>query len=143
MLTLLASAARTASGDSGALGKPLHPEIIKSVSLLLDVTAAATDVDDTLNVFLQTFRNGQWDDFVHFTEILGNGGVKKFITEWFRGVAPESEQHAPQDVALAAGVDQGGKLGTDLRVKWVVVDPGGGAASFTFSVSGEFVSERQ
>lgn len=143
MLTLLASAVRTASGDSDALGKPPHPELIENVSLLLDVTAAATDVDDTLNVYLQTFRNGQWDDFAHFTEVLGNGGVQKFLVEWFKGVTPESEQHAPQDATLAAGVQQGGKIGTDLRVKFVIVDPGAGAASFTFSVSGQFVYGRR
>ena len=142
MLTLHASAARTASGDTGALGKPLHPEIIKSASFILDVTAAATDVDDTLNVFIQSFKHGLWEDLVHFTEVLGNGGVKKFIAEWARDDAVDAELGAPEDAALAAGVKQGGMLGDDLRVKFVIVDPGGGAASFTFSVSMESVRGR-
>ena len=143
MLTLLASAARTASGDSGALGKPPHPELIKNASIILDVTVAATDVDDTLNVFVQSLKHGLWEDLVHFTEVLGNGGAKKFIAEWAGGDPVDAELGAPEDAALAAGVKQGGKLGTDLRVKFVIVDPGGGAASFTFSVSGEFIYERQ
>ena len=139
MLTLLASAARTASGDSGALGKPLHPELIEAASFIIDVTAAADDVDDTLNVFIQSFKHGIWEDLVHFTEVLGNGGAVKEITEWARDVAVDAEILAPQDAALAEGVKQGGILGTDLRIKWVVVDPTGADATFTFSVSMEAV----
>lgn len=142
MLTLHASAARTASGDTGALGKPLHPEVIKNASFILDVTVAATDVDDTLNVYVQSFKHGLWEDLVHFTEVLGNGGTKKFIAEWARDDAVDAELGAVQDAALSAGVKQGGIMGDDLRIKYVIVDPGGGAASFTFSVSMESVRRR-
>ena len=142
MLTLLASAARTASGDSGNLAQLPHPETVEHASFLLDVTVAATDVDDTLNAFIQTRRNGVWQDVAHFTEVLGNGGAKQFVAEWSREDAPETEQGAPQDAAIAAGVVQGGQLGDQLRVKWVVVDPTGSNVSFTFSVSGEFIRRR-
>ena len=144
MLTLLASAARTASGNSGSLLDKLpHPEMIKRFRAVLDVTDAATEVDDTLDVYLQTTYDGvNWDDVLHFTQVLGNGGAKTYIAEWDRDMAPESEMHAPQDAVIAAGVVQGGKLGYDMRVKWVQVDAGGGADSFTFSVGMDAVRER-
>lgn|SRR3990167_3460928 len=141
MLTLLASAVRVASGNSGALSPtPIpHPESLISARFVLDVTAAAAGAGDTLDVYLQQAYDGtNYDDFVHFTQVLGNGGAKTYIAEWLRGVTPESEMHAPQDAAIAAGVVQGGKLQTPLRVKWVVVDAGGGVQSFTFSVAAEF-----
>jgi hypothetical protein len=39
---------------------------------------------------------------------------------------------------MAAGVLQGGKIGTAMRVKWVITNAGGGVQTFTFSVQGEF-----
>lgn len=139
MTTLLASAARTASGDSGALTPVRHPELLKSARLVLNVTAAATAASDTLDVYVQqTYDGTNYTDAAHFTQVLGNGGAKTFIAEWQRDVTPESELRAPSDAGLAAGVLQGGKLGTSLRIKWVIVDGGGADQSFTFSVAGEF-----
>lgn len=143
MLTLLASAARTADGNSGALGKPPHPEQIKHARFILDVIAAATDAGDTLDVYIQKLYDGtNWDDFVHFTQVLGNGGAKEYIAEWHRDDAVDDEEHVPQDAALAAGIMQGGHLGTDLRVKWAIVDSGDADQSFTFSVGGEFTYDK-
>ena len=142
MQTLLASAARTASGNSGNITDLPHPEALSRASFLLDVTAAATDADDDLDVYLQTFKNGLWEDFVHFTQVVGNGGAKKFEAHWSDTPTPETEQAAPSDAAMAAGVIQGGALGIQIRVKWVIVDPSGSNASFTFIVSGEFVRRR-
>lgn len=146
MLTLLVSAARTTSGDSGALSPtPVpNPDLIKSARFLLDVTAAATEVGDTLDVYVQQSYDGtSFDDVAHFIQVLGNGGAKKFIAEWTRDVTPESEMHAPQDAAIAAGVIQGAKLGFPVRVKWVIVDVATlGNQSFTFSVKAEFEYRR-
>jgi hypothetical protein len=135
-VTLLAAAARTSSGTS--VVSSTFEEYTEAL-FLLNVTAAATEVDDTLDVYLQkTADNGTtWDDFVHFTQVLGNGGAKKFIAEWTSKATPESEMHAAQDGTMAVGVAQG-PLGKKIRVKWVIVDPGGGAASFTFTVTGIF-----
>jgi hypothetical protein len=142
MLTLLASAARTASDTSGSLAAVLpHPEQLQSARVVLDVTAAGSAVGDTLDVYIQRAVGGQWDDVLHFTQVVGNGGAVKHIAEWFRGVTPESELHAPQDAAIAAGVVQGGLLGPDLRVKWVIAN-GGGTHSFTFSVGIEALRDR-
>ena len=131
MSVLVASAARTTSNNSGALVLA-HAERLKAASLLLDVTAAATLVGDTLDVYVQTSVDGStWDDLAHFTQVLGNGGAKKFLAYWQRDLAPTSALHAPVDASMAAGVNQG-PVGGSLRVKWVVV----GTGSFTFSVSG-------
>ena len=43
---------------------------------------------------------------------------------------------APADAALAAGVKQG-SVGTQFRVKWVIVDDGADNASFTFSIKAQ------
>jgi len=133
MGTLLASAARTASGTAVLTG---DMTLLDAAAFLLDVTAAATEVDDTLDVYLQHSPDDgtNYDDFIHFTQILGNGGVKQIIAEWSGEQVVESEIHALADAALAAGVLQGPKSGK-WRLKWVIVNPGGGAASFTFSVS--------
>lgn len=139
MVTLVASAARTASGNSGVLAVPPHPEVLKGAVFILDLTAAANVAADTLDVYVQAAPDASapwWNDVVHFTQALGNGGAKRFEARWERDIAPTSALGAPQDKAIAAGVQQG-PLGQALRVAWVVVDGGGHAQSFTFSVSCE------
>lgn len=139
MLELLASAARGVSGNA-VLTKPPNPERIAGGIFMLNVTAAATDATDTLDVYLQSSidEGVTYDDFVHFTQVLGNGGAKKFLAEWMARTGapnnPETEMHAPSDAAMAAGVKQG-PVGPLWRVKWVIVDPGAGVASFTFSLA--------
>jgi hypothetical protein len=117
---------------------------MKALRIMLDVTAAATEVDDTLDVFLQSgiqVPGGSiaWDDFIHFTRVLGNGGTKQFIAVWQRdGQTPESEVHAPSGAAIGAGVVQG-PIGKLLRVRSVIVDAGGSAASFTYGIYGDIL----
>ena len=137
MLELLASAARASSGTS-VLTKPPSPERLAGGIFLLNVTVAATDAGDTLDVYIQQSidEGTTYDDFIHFTQVLGNGGAKKHLAEWLAGVTVESEMHAPQDAALAAGVKQG-PVGGLWRIKWVVVDGGAANASFTFTVGME------
>lgn len=135
--TLVSSAARTVSGNSGVLAVPAQPGLINAGIFLLDVTAAATEAGDTLDVYIQSSIDGgtTWDDFVHFTQVIGTGGARKHLAHWTRLVAPTTAMKAPQDAALAVGVQQG-PIGPVWRVKWVVVDVvTGGNASFTFSVS--------
>lgn len=134
--TLVASAARTESGDSGSLTPFRSDRGIRAMVFLLTVSAAATESGDTLDVYVQHSPDDgtTWDDFIHFTQVLGNGGAKKFIATWYRDVTPESELKAPADASLAAGVLQG-PISPTLRVKWVVVDASTDNASFTFSVA--------
>lgn len=130
---IVASAARVASGNSGALSGSFGN--LQTSSFVLDVTVAATDAGDTLDVFVQSSNDGTiWDDFIHFTQVLGNGGAKQFIAKWVRTLTPERELGAPQDAVMAAGVAQG-PVGGIWRVKWVIVDAGTPNVSFTFSVS--------
>jgi hypothetical protein len=132
-VTLVTSAARTASGTQ-AVTIPA-PNLYDAAVFLLSVSAAATDAIDTLDVYLQSSPDGgtTWDDFAHFTQVLGNGGVKKYLATWSQFVTAESEMKAPADAALAAGVLQG-PVSSTWRVKWVVVDANANA-SFTFSVT--------
>lgn len=134
--TLVASAARTADGTSGSL-TPFGNKVgkLRAAVYFLNVSAAATDAGDTLDVYVQhTPDDGTtWDDFIHFTQVLGNGGAKKFIATWVRDYTPESEIKAPADAALAAGILQG-PTAPLIRVKWVIVDAGTDNASFTFSL---------
>jgi hypothetical protein len=100
---------------------------------LLALASAATAVGDTLDVFLQHSPDGTlWDDFVHFTQMLGNGGAKNFMATWLGTVAPATAMRAPQDGVLAAGVQQG-PLFPQWRAKSVVV--GTGPPNFVFSIS--------
>ena len=134
--TILASAARTTSSTAAVSATNLG--LVKSAAFLLSVTAAATDSNDTLDVYLQHSVDGTtYDDFVHFTQVLGNGGAKTYLAHWSRDVTPTAAQHAPNDAALAAGVAQGA-VGATWRVKWVIVDGGSDAdQSFTFNVTAQ------
>ena len=142
VITLLESAARTASGTSSpsALGRF---DRVKAVLFQLTVSAAATESSDTLDVYVQHSPDGgtTYDDFVHFTQVLGNGGAKKFIATWCRDVSPTSALKPPADASLAAGVQQG-PISPTWRVKWVVVDASTVNASFTFSLVATPVYER-
>ena len=132
-LQLIPSAVRTVSGNSGALAN-LKPERISGALFQLAVTAAATAAGDTLNVYIQhSGDNGTtWDDFLSFTQVLGNGGVKNFIAGQTEEGATPAALHPVADGSLAAGTVNQGPLGDLWRVKWVVVN--GTAASFTFAV---------
>lgn len=134
VLTLLASAARTTS-DTAAVAAINNFNRVKAVVFYLSVTVAATDAGDTLDVYIQHSPDGgtTYDDFVHFTQVLGNGGAKKLVATWFRDVTPTSALKPVADASLAAGVQQG-PVAPTWRVKWVVVDAGSVNVSFTFSL---------
>jgi hypothetical protein len=133
---LVTSAARTSSDNSDALtsfvskGSGLRCAVFQLV-----VSAAATDAGDTLDVYVQHSPDDgtTWDDFVHFTQVLGNGGAKKFIATWQRDASPTSALKPPADASLAAGVQQG-PVSPTWRVKWVIVEAGTVNVSFTFKV---------
>lgn len=143
MTTLLASSARTTSGTLDLASVLPHPEQIQSALFGLVVSAAATDVGDLLDVYVQHSVDGgvTYDDFVHFTQVLGNGGAKKYLATWRRDASPESELHAPGDAALAAGVLQG-PTGPIWRLKWVIVDASTLNVSFTFAVTAQVERRR-
>ena len=88
MSTLVASRTETADGTSSVGVRA--PADLDVGTFLLSVTAAATEVGDKLNVYIQSSPDSgtTYDDFIHFTEVLGNGGAVKHIAVVnFRGAA--------------------------------------------------------
>lgn len=138
-MDLVASGSRTASGTI-AIAADLSN--VRRAGLILTVSAAGSAAGDLLDVFLQSSIDdgATWDDFVHFTQALGNGGPKKFIAWWTREVVPESEIAAPVDGALAVGVRQG-PIGVLIREKHTIVN-GGGTHDFTYSIKANLERER-
>jgi len=135
---LHASSNRTTTGSAGGgvpvdmvsadkSGEKLH----NVVTFELDVTVAADDVDDTLNVFIQTKIGNKLVDIVHFTEVLGNGGAKTYIAKVVGGV---SETMFENGAALAESAVRN-LIGRAFLVRWVIVDPLGADAAFTFKVT--------
>jgi hypothetical protein len=133
--TLLPSAARVASGNAVITDQGGAYELTRCnrIAFLLNVTAAATAAGDTLNVYVQSTIDGgtTWNDFVSFTQVLGNGGAKKFEADWNAIAGPTTALGPPTDATLAAGVKQG-PIGAGFRVKWVIASAS--APSFTFSL---------
>jgi hypothetical protein len=99
----------------------------------LDVTAAATEAGDTLDVFIQTTIDGtNWIDVVHFTQVVGNGGAKRHIAK-IDNTQPQAMFE--NGTALAAGSVRN-IAGTAWRARWAIVDATTvGNVSFTFSVN--------
>ena len=128
-VTLLASAARTAT-STGTTAVRL-PKGMQGVAFVLDVTAAATAVGDLLDVYVQTKLDGtNWVDVQRFTQVLGDGGAKRYYAKLNAGAAmTEFEnatglgEHSIRDL-----------IGDDWRTRYVITDAGADDASFTFSV---------
>jgi hypothetical protein len=99
------------------------------IVLICDLTAAATDVGDTLDVKVQTQLGGIWVDVAYFTQMLGNGGAKRFAAKLMGQTA-----FALGDVAgaLTAGNIRH-LIGDAWRVNYVIVDANANSA-FTFAV---------
>lgn len=134
-LELLASAARTATGTG--------PEIsgmsrFTRAVVELDVTAAATETGDKLDVYLQKKTpSGKWVDFVHFTQVAGDGGAKSFLANLATDVAPTAGLHGT-DQTVAAGTAQQGPWADVWRVRWDVTAALVEAnESFTFGVQAQ------
>lgn len=97
----------------------------------LDLTAAATDAADTLDVYVQTTFDGtNWVDIAHFTQMLGNGGTKRYFMKCNSTLAEASFENA---AALAAGSVRN-VVGTSWRARWTIVDSDLDC-SFTFSIT--------
>jgi hypothetical protein len=125
--TILASTAVTAT-STGTTAVYI-PAIKSGLVAVLDVTAAGTLVGDTLDVYLQTEVNSSWYDVIRFTQVLGNGGAKKFVHKII-GEAATVEYETGTGLAAAADRDL---FGDSWRTRYVVTN-GGGTHAFTFSV---------
>lgn len=135
--TLLASAAQTTTSTGTAAvdlfqfcgGDHAH---INAIAFVLDVTNAATDAGDTLDVFVQTLIDGtNWVDVVHFTQVVGNGADDlTYIAKIERGTAlSEFEIGTTLTATNARDI-----FGEQWRVRFAITDSGTDNATFTFGV---------
>ena len=131
--TILSSAARTESGTSSEYR--MAPGL-KALFFLLDVTAAATDAGDSLNVYIQESPDGgtTWNDIASFAQFVGNSAAANQLAVINCEAAAENEIGATKDGALAAGSVRQGPAASYLRAKYVIVDSGDGDQGFTFSI---------
>lgn len=125
--TLLASEARTASETGGYI---MMPPDHTAMIFELDVTAAATDGGDTLNIEIYAKMGDNNVEIVHFAEVLGNGGAKRFYAK----IMAQTAEALFGNTALAAGTTVRHLLSTHYYADATIVDTGTDDASFTFSV---------
>lgn len=135
-MILRGSGAVVASGVSAGVAPSSRTDIAAAV-FVLNVTAAAAAVTDTVDVYLQHSPDDAdtWDDFVHFTQVLGNGGAVKSLAFVNFNVAAATGVRVATDASLAVGVRHG-PVGGLWRAKWVLA---GGGAAFSFSVKAGFI----
>jgi len=128
--TLVASAARNASGDSGSLVLDLVPAAIK---YFINVTAAS-GTNPTLDMYIQTSFDGgsTWHDMVHASQFTG---TSQLAYDWanLSAIPQDIGGNFGGDAALSANQSNGGPLVPGaMRVKWVIA---GTTPSFTFTVT--------
>ena len=129
---ILGSAART--GPVGlTYGETFRaPIALKAIAFQLDLTAAAADAEDILNVWIQTSIDGvKWANVIYFSQCLGDGGAKRYIQKLLLNAA-QAELNVAN--ALSPG-DQKHIAGDYFRAAYSIVDESETAnSSYTFSV---------
>lgn len=127
--TLHASGAETATGTGSSVSGFGFFDVFE---FQLDVTAAATQSSDTFDAYVQTTLDGtNWIDVVHFTQVLGNGGAKRFVAKISSELAESMFSTA---TALSAGSIRH-IVGDQFRAYWAITDASTADASFTFSLT--------
>lgn len=140
---LWAGAASKTQGAAGTGTSDIfqpHVELDVACIFTLKVTSAAAVAGDTLDVWLEhSWDDGTtFDDFVHFTQVLGNGGALTHLAQWLLyGGAPTAQLHKAVTKTLAVGVNQG-PLGNQWRAEYTVA---GASAAFTFQIQVEQFDE--
>lgn len=107
----------------------------KEMLVQLDVTAAATDVGDTLDVYIDMSIDGgtKWNNVIHFTQVLGNGGAKTFVAVIKNDNPGASAVFATTSDASAGATRQIG-FGDRIRYRAAAVDASTQNVSFTYSL---------
>lgn len=128
-LTLF-SGTETASATQSAV---TFKQAWRTAQIVLAVTAAATAVGDTLDVYIDTSPDGgtTWINIGHFTQVLGNGGAKSFVMALGPDNPGASAVTATTSDASAGATRQYG-INDRLRSRSVIVSSS--APSFTYSV---------
>ena len=127
--TLLASVTATGAATVAVASVRL-PSMVNAVAFTCDVTAAAADGSDTLDVKVQVMLDGsKWTDIVHFPQHAGDGGTARYIEK-----VAASPVFAGFEVgtALTAGNTRD-LLGDEYRISYTTTS--GSSASFSFSVT--------
>lgn len=107
--------------------------------VVADLTAAATDATDTLDIYIDTSFDGgaTFVNIGHFTQMLGNGGAKKFIMSFKSNpIAAANCVAFGTDQAASAALQIG--FGDRIRYRTVAVDASTQNASFTYSLKAFF-----
>lgn len=127
-IVLLSAGAQTETGT----GSAVVAEGFEVMEFQLNVTAAATAAGDTLDVYVQTTIDGtNWIDIVHFTQVLGDGGAKRYLSKVSASLAlTEFEVGTALGAAAVRHL-----VGDQYRVRWAITDATTDDASFTFSVT--------
>lgn len=137
ILDAASAKATVVTNQVSAAGALTGLQLYDSIVILLNVTAAATEAGDTLDVYVDTSLDGgtTWINVVHFPQVLGNGGAKKYTAV----LAPQGGQSATAtDVSAdaAANTVRAGILGDQLRARYTTVDVATTTnMSFTFGVT--------
>lgn len=126
---LKASGAQTGPGTDESSGMRL-PAMMNAVSVTLDVTAAATSAADTLNVFVQTKFRANWVDIMHFPQLTGTGGAKRYTQKCLAGAAEASFEHG----SALASASVRNLLGDQYRARWSAIDANANS-EWTFSMA--------
>lgn len=125
------SATETGTGvDVGIVGAKDSP---REAVIILDVTAAATDVGDTLDVKIDTLFGSKWVNIGAFTQVLGNGGAKTFAMA-IRADNPGASAVFAVGTDAAAGATRQIGIGSQLRMRGIQVD-GDSNAAFNYTVT--------
>lgn len=144
-ITLHASATRTGTTKSATDTAAYATEVriadvqgpVQALVFELDVSAAAKEVGDKLDVTIQTqvvrASTARWVDIVAFTQCLGNGSTKRYFAKIAAGAALTMFENA---TALTAGSVRD-FWGEWLRVKYVTTNDADDPVdtSFTFEVT--------
>ena len=117
----------TGSGEALALPGPVN-----AMTFVLEVTAAATESGDLLDVYVQTCVDGtNWVDVGRFTQILGN--ITPTVRYYGKINAGGALTEFEGATVLAAHTWRD-LMGDRWRTRYVVTDAGTKNASFTWSV---------
>jgi hypothetical protein len=136
--TLLAATARTAGGTGDALPRLGDWD---RCTLVLEVTAAAQDAGDSLNVYVQSsFDGAVWYDVASFPTVLGNGGPKRYqIRLSAVGGTPVPDYIEMTDGQMTSGSTPRPVFAPyRMRAKWAIADSGDADQSFTFGLNAHF-----
>lgn len=110
-----------------------------SALFVLDVTAAATEVGDLLDVYIDVSPDGTtWINTIHFTQVLGNGGAKKEMAKINNDLLENPDAVITIAADCGSGVVRNTGVLPYIRYRSAITDAGTDNASFTYSLKGFF-----